>query len=143
MVPVAEGSAYLGDREVHGEDVPMEENMDPCIACRKLAGQFSAVRPHENLHMEGTGVFGTPHRPIRRYVQYRCTSCGSWLRQNTADGSPAGLWSVQCSPGRQLSGTAAEPANPENARFDNLKGGRQPEEVSGGVSWPVPCNAAS
>jgi hypothetical protein len=88
--------------------------MDPCTACRRLAGQSSEVHPHENLHMEGTGVFGTPHRPIRRYVQYRCNTCGSWLRQNTVDGSPAGLWSVQCA-GGQLQGTAAEPANGEYA----------------------------
>ena len=74
--------------------------MNPCKACMTLNGQHSETRPHGDLRLEGTGVFGTPREPIRRYVQSRCHTCGSWLRQNTERGDPAGLWSLQDPSGR-------------------------------------------
>jgi hypothetical protein len=68
--------------------------MERCLACETLIGRASTVPPHEKLQCSGSGVFGTPKTPITRYVQYRCTSCGCWMKQNTSNGSPAGLWSA-------------------------------------------------
>jgi hypothetical protein len=67
--------------------------MKACLACQMLVGNQSEVPPHEDLQRVGSGVFGTPQKPIARYIQYRCRSCGSWLNQNTDEGSPAGVWS--------------------------------------------------
>jgi hypothetical protein len=66
--------------------------MERCLACETLIGRASTVPPHEKLVRTGAGVFGTPKSPIRRYVLYRCTSCGCWMKQNTSHGFPAGLW---------------------------------------------------
>jgi hypothetical protein len=60
---------------------------------RTRAGMPSA-QPHAGLQLAGTGVFGTPRNPIRRYIQYRCTACGCWMHQNTLAGTPPGAWSV-------------------------------------------------
>lgn len=66
--------------------------MKRCPACETLIGRASTVVPHEKLQRFGSGVFGSPKAPIMRYVLYRCASCGCWLKQNTSDGLPAGLW---------------------------------------------------
>lgn len=68
--------------------------MEACPACQALVGMPSMHPPHRDLLRVGTGVFGTPQKPIARYVEYRCRSCGTWLNQNTAEGSPAGIWSA-------------------------------------------------
>jgi hypothetical protein len=68
--------------------------MEACLACQALVGMPSRLLPHRDLLRVGTGVFGTPQKPIARYVQYRCRSCGTWLNQNTEEGSPAGIWSA-------------------------------------------------
>lgn len=108
-----------------GDHRLMEGNMKPCNACRELAGQPSGSPPHENLRREGTGVFGTPREPIRRYVRYRCGVCGSWLRQNTAYGSPAEVWSVQGPGGQPAPACGAEPHESES----------RPEHASRGIDW--------
>jgi hypothetical protein len=66
--------------------------MERCLACETLMGRASTVLPHEKLQCFGSGVFGSPNAPITRYVLYQCTSCGCWMKQNTSDGLPAGLW---------------------------------------------------
>jgi hypothetical protein len=78
---------------LHGSVVSEKEGeMERCLACETLIGRASTVPPHEKLQCSGAGVFGTPKSPITRYVLYRCTSCGCWLKQNTSNGLPAGLW---------------------------------------------------
>jgi len=68
--------------------------MERCLACEMLVGMPSTVQPHTNLERLGTGIFGTPRKPVKHYVQYRCKTCGAWLHQNTRQGSPAGMWSA-------------------------------------------------
>jgi hypothetical protein len=69
-----------------------EGEMKRCPACETLIGRASTVLPHEKLLCSGSGVFGSPKAPITRYVLYRCTSCGCWMKQNTSHGTPAGRW---------------------------------------------------
>ncbi len=86
--------------------------MGRCLACQTLIGRTSLADPHEHLQRAGMGVFGTPRHPVTRYVQYRCTSCGSWLHQNTWEGSPPGLWSASGS------NVPSIPANEHDSRTD-------------------------
>ena len=69
--------------------------MNPCEACKALAGRPSSEPPHGDLSAAGTGIFGSPTEPSKHYDQYRCTVCGNWLHRNTPLGSPPGIWSIQ------------------------------------------------
>jgi hypothetical protein len=43
-------------------------------------------------------MFGTASNPIKVYNQYKCTFCGNWLYQNTADGDPPNEWRMGGAP---------------------------------------------
>ena len=68
--------------------------MNRCFACDTLVGMPSTVTPHASLQRIRAEVVGPPAHTVTRYVQYRCNVCGSWIHQNTLDGSQAGLWSA-------------------------------------------------
>jgi hypothetical protein len=68
--------------------------MGLCFTCETLIGMPSSVAPHALLEpVEFEDGTGAPRTSASRYRQYRCALCGSQARQNTLDGSPAGLWS--------------------------------------------------
>jgi len=72
--------------------------MDLCEACRLLIGEPSSKPPHADLSPCGAGMFGTASNPIKVYNQYKCTFCGNWLYQNTADGDPPNEWRMGGAP---------------------------------------------
>ncbi|CAD6559310.1 hypothetical protein LMG24235_06631 [Paraburkholderia sabiae] len=65
-----------------------------CNSCQKLIGQPASESPHAYLRLQGAGVFGPPSNPVKHYMQYRCTSCGAWLHQNTRAGAPFDRWAI-------------------------------------------------
>lgn len=78
--------------------------MEVCNACHFLNGRPSSTPPHPLLRLAGSGVFGTPARPVTRYLQCRCDDCGAWLHQNTDAGTPAERWSVRDADARLRNG---------------------------------------
>lgn len=68
--------------------------MNRCFACETLVGMPSSVTPHASLQRIREDIVSTPTATVTRYVQYCCNVCGSWIHQNTLEGSPAGLWSA-------------------------------------------------
>ncbi|TCK88932.1 hypothetical protein B0G74_7218 [Paraburkholderia sp. BL9I2N2] len=78
--------------------------MQPCNACRELVGKPSSVSPHGDLAASGVSAIGPSGHTTKISSNWNCTVCGSWLYQNTADGTPPGEWVMgehqRASPGK-------------------------------------------
>lgn len=68
--------------------------MNVCPDCATLLGQPAERQPHAHLHLNGSGVFGTPSHPVAHYLQYRRDACGAWLHCNTLTASPPERWTL-------------------------------------------------
>ena len=72
----------------------LETVMQPCNACRELAGKPSTAPPHGDLAASGFSAFGAPSHTTKVSSNWCCTVCGSRLFQNTADGDPPSEWAI-------------------------------------------------
>jgi hypothetical protein len=66
--------------------------MQPCNACRELVRKPSSAPPHGDLAASGVTEIGPPGRMTKISNNWNYTVCGSWLYQNTADGTPPREW---------------------------------------------------
>jgi hypothetical protein len=68
--------------------------MQPCNAGRELVVKPSSVPPHGDLAASGVSAIGPSGHITKISSNRNCTVCGSWLYQNTADGTPPNEWAM-------------------------------------------------